>query len=98
MVLSTIEAEYIALTEAAKEGVWLKGLTEELRFKQGMISVHCDSQSAICLTKNNVFHGRKKHMAMKFNFIRDLVEDGEVVLKKIHTLKNHADMLTNGIL
>lgn len=37
----------------------------------------------------NMFHGRIKHMVVKFNFIRNLVKDGEVVVKTIHTSKNH---------
>ncbi|KAK3009917.1 hypothetical protein RJ639_011487, partial [Escallonia herrerae] len=50
--LSTTEAEYMALTEAAKEALWLKGLVEELGFKQCGVLLQCDSQSALDLAKN----------------------------------------------
>lgn len=43
VALSKIEAEYIALTEAVKEAMWLRGITEELGFKQDMVNVYCDS-------------------------------------------------------
>ncbi|KAK3015280.1 hypothetical protein RJ639_005700 [Escallonia herrerae] len=50
--LSTMEAEYMALIEAAKEALWLKGLVEELGFKQRGVLLQCDSQSAMDLAKN----------------------------------------------
>ncbi|KAK3020796.1 LOW QUALITY PROTEIN: hypothetical protein RJ639_047752 [Escallonia herrerae] len=60
--LSTTEAEYMALTEAAKEALWLKGLVEELGFKQRGLLLQCDSQNALDLAKNQVFHARTKHI------------------------------------
>ncbi|KAL0368120.1 UNVERIFIED_CONTAM: Retrovirus-related Pol polyprotein from transposon TNT 1-94 [Sesamum calycinum] len=41
--LSTIEAEYIAVAEAAKEALWLSGLSKELGVEQGGVQLHCDS-------------------------------------------------------
>ncbi|CAA7041690.1 unnamed protein product [Microthlaspi erraticum] len=95
--LSTTEAEYIALTKAVKEAIWIRGLLIDMGLKAEKASVWCDSQSAICLSKNNAFHERTKHMATKFNFIRDIIEEGEVEVLKIHTSENPADMLTKGI-
>ena len=54
--LSTIEAEYVAPTEAGKEMIWLHGFLDELGKKQEMATLHSDSQSAIFLTKNSAFH------------------------------------------
>lgn len=93
----TIEAEYIALVEAIKEGIWLKGLIEELGFKQDVVNVFCDSQSAIFLVKKNVHHERTKHMPVRMHFIRDVIEQGDVSVQKILTSKNPADMLTKVI-
>lgn len=103
VALSTTEAEYISLVEAIKEGLWLRGITEELGYAQSEVVVGCDSQSAICLAKNNVFHDRtkhvavSKHVALKMSFVRDMVEGGEVSIQKVHTSKNPADMLTKVI-
>ncbi|CAA7038049.1 unnamed protein product [Microthlaspi erraticum] len=97
VALSTTEAEYIALSEAVKEGIWLRGLVEELGFKQEATDIWCDSQSAICLAKNNVFHERTKHVAVKYHFIRDETEVGTVKIQKIPTERNPADMLTKVI-
>jgi hypothetical protein len=47
VAMSTTEAEYMAVAEAAKEASWLKGLVKELGLNQGGVQMHCDSQSAI---------------------------------------------------
>lgn len=94
VALSTTEAEYIALSEAVKEGVWLKRFAEELGFPQESVEIFCDSQSAIALSKNAVYHERTKHMATKYYFIRDLIKVGEVQVLKIATANNPADIFT----
>lgn len=94
VALSTTKAEYIALTEAAKEAIWLKELMNELGFKQGAVEIHCESQSAIDLAKNAVHHERTKHIQRRFHFIRDSITDGETKVLKISTVHNPADMLT----
>ena len=92
--LSTTEAEYIGITEAAKEALWLKGLTEEMGCIQGAIRVHYDSPSALLLAQNSVYHARTKHIDIRYHRIRELVEDGEVELVKVYTKENPADALT----
>ncbi|KAH9704361.1 Integrase catalytic domain-containing protein [Citrus sinensis] len=49
VALSTTEVEYIALSEAVKEAIWLKGLVTELGLKQRSFNISCDSSSAIQL-------------------------------------------------
>jgi hypothetical protein len=92
--LSTTEAEYISATEGVKEAIWLRGLVNELGLTQGVLTVFCDSQSAIHLTKNNRYHDKTKHIDVKRHFIRDIVVVGEIIVEKIHTSENPADMLT----
>ncbi|PHT97150.1 hypothetical protein BC332_33925 [Capsicum chinense] len=62
--LSTIEADYIAITEAFTEAIWLKGLFGELRKDLQITTVFCDSQSAIFLTKDQMFHENVKLLVM----------------------------------
>ena len=52
VALSTTEAEYMAIAEACKESVWLKGLFAELCGDDSCINLFCDSQNGICLTKD----------------------------------------------
>jgi len=65
--LSTTKAEYMALTEAAKEAIWLKGLACDLGLQQRSVTVKCDRQSAICLAKNLIFHARTKHIEVRYH-------------------------------
>ena len=52
IALSTIEAEYMAMTEAMKETTWLQELLDDLGTKQDLLKINCDSMSAIYLVKN----------------------------------------------
>ena len=94
VALSTTEAEYMAVTEAVKEAIWLRGLLGELSLRQGLTTVHCDSQSAIHLTKNQMYHERTKHIDVRYHFIREIIGQGQIAVKKIGTEDNPADMFT----
>ena len=78
----------------SQEALWLKGQTEEMGCIQGAVRVHCDSQSALLLAQNSVYHARTKHIDIRYHRIRELVEDGEVELVKVYTKENPADALT----
>ena len=54
VMLSITEAEYMTLTSAAKESIWLKSLVGELGIAQDFATVYYDSLSAICLAKDQV--------------------------------------------
>ena len=84
----------MALSEATKEGLWLREFCDELGFDSEFFKLHCDSQSVIFLAKNLVHHDRTKHIARKIHFIRDIIELGLVKVLKIHTSLNTTDMLT----
>jgi len=84
----------MAVAEAAKEALWLTGLVKELGIQQGGVRLHCDSKSAIYLAKNQVYHARTKHIDVRYHKIRELVASGELLLEKVHTSENAADMLT----
>ena len=92
--MSTVEAEYIAATEAAKEAIWLKALLTELQILKQDVILYSDSQSAIHLSKNHVFHERSNHIQVKYQFIRDMISQDVFKLKKIPTQLNPSDMGT----
>ena len=94
---STTEAEYVAASEASKLSIWLGRLVTDLGIKQELPVLHCDSQSAIQLAKNPVFHAKTKHVDVKYHFIRELIEDKQLQLVKVHTTENRADLLTKGL-
>ena len=98
VALCTAEAEYIALASAAQEAVWLRELINEL---DGPLTeptvVFDDSQCAIAMTKNPQFHGRAKHIEIKYHYIRGEVEKGTIKLSYCPTQNMMADILTKGL-
>jgi hypothetical protein len=94
---STTEAEYMAISEACKEAVWLKGLFAELCGDDSCIKLFCDSQSAIYLTKDQMFHERTKHIDIKYHYVRHVVAQDKLQVCKISTHDNPADMMTKSV-
>ena len=98
VALSTAEAEYISLATAGQEAIWLSRLITEL--KRGTakpVTLYEDNQAAICPSKNTQFHGRSKHIAIKYHFIRDEVQKGTVNVQYCKTEDMAADMMTKGL-
>ena len=94
VALSTTKAECIAANEAGKEMLWLKRFLQELGLKQDGYVVNCDSQCALDLSKNSMYHSCSKHIEVRYHWLRLVVEQQSFELKKIHTDENPADMLT----
>ena len=97
VAMSTTEAEYMAVAEVVKEALWLKGLVKELGLNQGGVQMHCDSQSAIYLAKNQVYHARTKHIDVRFHKIREFIVTRDIIMEKVYTLENAVDMLTKPV-
>jgi hypothetical protein len=93
--LSTTEVEHIAACEACTEEIWLRKLISNLfdQIPESTI-IHCDNQSCIRLSEHPVFHERSKHIEIKYYFIRDKVQEGEVKLEYIPTNEQTTDILT----
>eukprot|EP00253_Pinus_taeda_P028228 PITA_28228 len=93
--LSTAKAKYVAATAAACQAVWLRRVLRDLCHEQeNGTTIYCDNSSAIALSKNSVFHKRTKHIDTKFHFIRELINNGEIVLQHYRTEDQLADILT----
>ncbi|KAG8491200.1 hypothetical protein CXB51_014356 [Gossypium anomalum] len=97
VALFTTEAEYMAIAEACKKVIWLKGLFSELNEELQIGTVFCDSQSAIFLTKDQMFHERTKHIDVRYHFVRDIIAHGDIVVSKISTHENPTDMMTKSL-
>lgn len=97
VALSSVEAEYMALTEAAKEAYHLKQLLPEFDQKTAGIKVYCDSNGARKLAENPVFHSRTKHIDVRHHFVRDAVEDEIIKIEYLETNDMAADTLTKGL-
>ncbi|KAL0117638.1 hypothetical protein PUN28_008790 [Cardiocondyla obscurior] len=100
VALSTMEAEYAALSEVSREVVYLKRLLIHMGFEKYVtspINVFCDNQSAIELSKNAVFHKRSKHIDINFHFTRELVDKKKIVIHYLQTDSMLADILTKSL-
>jgi hypothetical protein len=75
----------------------MQGLISELGVPQDIIKVYCDGHNAICLTKNDMYQFKTKHIDIKYHFICDIVAEGKIKVNKIHTDENPADMFTKSL-
>ena len=94
VTLSSTEAEYVALTEAVKEAIWMKNMVTQLGFKQGPVRVYIDNRGAIEMANNPKINLRTKHIDLRFHWIREQIERKQVVLLHIAGVDNLADILT----
>jgi hypothetical protein len=74
VALSTTDAEYIAAIEAGKKMLWMKRFLQNLGLKQDEYVVYCDSQSALDLGKNSMYHSQKKHIDVRYHWLRLIVD------------------------
>jgi hypothetical protein len=96
--LSSCESEFKAATAAAQQALWLRNLfSEVLKQKPAAVTLFVDNNSAIALMKNAVFHGRSKHIEIKYHFIRECIERGEIIVKRVSTNEQKADALTKAL-
>ncbi len=95
ITLSTMEAEFMAATHAAREGVWLRCLIEEIFGPLTKpTTLYCDNQSAITFTDNGKFSARTKHLDIRYHYVRFVVEEGRLRLIYCPTDEMAADTLT----
>jgi hypothetical protein len=98
VALSTTEAEYIAMAEAVKEALSIQHILQEIYPDLvSTIPLLCDNQSAIALAKDNKFHQRTKHIALRYLFIRGSINEDEISLSYIPSTDNIADIMTKAI-
>jgi hypothetical protein len=98
VIQSTTEAEYMAIAKACKESVWLKCLYAKLCGDDSCVNLFCDNQSAIYLTNDQMFHERSKHIDVKYYYVRDMVAQGKLKVRKISTHDNPTDMMTKPVM
>ena len=98
IALSTCEAELYAEAAAIQEILWLRGLLKELglRAETGSV-VHGDNQSTIAVSKNGIKGERTKHIDIKYRFVTEVIQRGEVQLQWIPTTEQQADIFTKAL-
>ncbi|SGZ35693.1 BQ5605_C141g13430 [Microbotryum silenes-dioicae] len=95
---STCDAEYLALSHAGKEAIFLRQLFGELGLSSSKpVLIYGDNQGANALTKNPVFHARTRHIRLREHFVRDMVSMGDIVVQYINTGEMTADIFTKAL-
>ena len=94
---SSCESEYVGLSEAGNEAVYLNQLQGEMKIGKMSVLLLGDNESSLKLAMNPVFHQRSKHIRIKYHSLRDRVEEGLIELCKIDTGLNAADMMTKNV-
>lgn len=97
VALSSTEAEYMAISEAAKEAIYLRNVLSELIGFTICVALFNDNQSAQKLSINPVFHKRSKHIDVRHHFIREAISNKHVIVKYIPTNDMPADILTKSL-
>jgi len=98
VALSSTEAEYVALTRAVQEGIWLRN-------SLGQIGVACpaplvistDNNGALSLASNDSSHGKSKHINIRYHFIRSHIENGGFTIVHTPGIINTADLFTKSL-
>ena len=91
--LSITEAEYIAVSEGAKDAAWLRQWLSEFEIK--VIPVICtDNEAADRLTDTQSYHRRTRHIDHKYHYIRQEIRKEDIIMKKIGGKENLANPLT----
>jgi hypothetical protein len=98
VAISSTEAEYMALTEAVNETIFLRQLLTDIRLpQQDTTIIYEDNQGAMKLASNPMHHRRTKHIDVRYHHIRHHIDSGTVKLVYVKTKEQLADCLTKGV-
>jgi len=94
---SSTKAEYMALSNCARQVTWIRSLLGELGYKLKAILICSDNQGSIFMASNPVMEPRSKHIDIRYHRIRKSVAKGNVELFFIDGAENPADLLTKNL-
>lgn len=98
VALSSTEAEYIALSEAAREACWLRSLYKELGLLQNYpTQIWGDNEGALAMAKDAKFHQRGKHIDIKWHSIRDWIKEKYITVESCRDHEQTTDVMTKAI-
>jgi hypothetical protein len=98
VVLSTTEAEYIAATHVTKEALWIRMFLAEIAQPLAQpVTLYCDNQSVISISRNDQFHAHTKHIDIRYQFICNVATRRLISVHYCPTNDMPADMLTKAL-
>ena len=97
---STIESEFIALALAGKKAEWLRNMLYDIELWPQLMSaifIYCDSKATISKACSKIYNGKSRHISLRHEYVRQLVEDGVISIVYIKSSGNLADPFTKGL-
>ena|SRR6266545_5011038 len=96
VALSTVEAEYVAMSRCAQQMVWMQTWLDEVKVTHDTPGViKGDNRGAIALAKTMKDHGKVKHIDIHHHYLRELVKSRSIVFEQTASADNLADLFTN---
>ena len=97
VALSSTEAEYMSMSDASRQIMWVQNLFLEIGFPQNGIDLLCDNQGAIFLASNPAQQHKSKHIDIRYHYIRERIEQKQVRLYYVPTNSQIADLMTKNL-
>ncbi|SGY18601.1 BQ5605_C018g08804 [Microbotryum silenes-dioicae] len=95
---STTDAEYLALSHAGKEGIYLSQLLEELHVQPvAPAHIFTDNEAAAAVARDPVRVTGTQHIRLREHFVRDMVNRGDISLSHVGTSNMVADIFTKAL-
>lgn len=95
-----MKSEFIALELEGQEAKWLRNLLTDVPLwgrQMSPVSLHCDSQTVIGIAKNSVYNGKKRHIRIRHDAVKQLLSYGVIYLEYVRSKRNLADPTTKGL-
>jgi hypothetical protein len=94
VALSTADAEYIVVGHCCAQLLWMRQTFSDYGYKLSKVPLLCDNESAIRMADNPVEHSRTKHIAIRYHFLRDHQQRGDIEIAYVSTKEQLADIFT----
>jgi hypothetical protein len=94
VALSTTEVEYIAAGHCCAQLLGMRQTLRDYGYKLSKVPLLCDNKSAIRMADNPVEHNRTKHIDIRYHFLRDHEQNGDIEIAYVNTLNQLADIFT----
>jgi hypothetical protein len=91
---STAEVEYIAAGHCCAQLLWMRQTLRDYGYKLSKVPLLCDNESAICMADNPVEHSHTKHIDIRYHFLRDHQQKGDIEIAYVSTHNQLADIFT----
>ncbi|GJY61494.1 retrovirus-related pol polyprotein from transposon TNT 1-94 [Tanacetum coccineum] len=95
--ISTTEAKYVSLSDCYAQILWMRSQLTDYGFDYNKIPLYCDSKSVIALSCNTMQHFRTKHIAVRYHFFKEQVENEIVGLYFVKTAYQLVDIFTKAL-